>query len=41
MDLVARTGANGMETITNLGKVAEFLKSFVWRPAHGKNAEPQ
>jgi len=33
---MARTGANGLGTITNLEKMAAFLKSFVWCPVYGE-----
>ena len=36
----ARAGANGLGTITNLEKMAAFLKSFVWCPLYGEKVEP-
>ena len=39
-DLMAPACANGLGTITNLEKMAAFLKSFVWFPLYGEKVEP-
>jgi len=31
----------GLGAIPNLEKMAEFLKSFVWRPVYGEKVEPR
>jgi len=39
-DVMARAGANGLGNITNLEKMAAFLKSFVCCPVYGEKVEP-